>query len=52
MKKLEVSKTDLKYNLEVIKKKILEKNSNTEIIAVVKANRNGIRFKAICQLFN
>ncbi len=50
MKVLEVSKEELGNNLEKIKKVILEKKANTKIIAVVKANRNGIRTRTIFKI--
>ena len=40
MKKLEISKEDLKYNLDIIKEKA--NNFNTKIFAVVKANGMGL----------
>ena len=47
MKKLEISKKDLKYNISTIKKEIAEygkddSGNKTEIIAVVKANGMGL----------
>ena len=42
MKKLEISKSDLKYNLDSIKNILEETGSNTQIIAVVKANGMGL----------
>lgn len=42
MKKLEISKEDLKYNLDVIRKKISDNNKNVKIIAVLKANGMGL----------
>lgn len=47
MKVLEVNKSDLKNNLDIIKDMILNKKSDTQIIAVVKANRNGFRLNRI-----
>lgn len=41
MKVLEINIADLKSNLEIIKNRITENGNNTNIIAVVKANRNG-----------
>lgn len=52
MKVLEINKEDLKNNLETIQNIIKEKNSNTNIIAVVKANRNGARFRRIFKIFS
>ena len=42
MKKLEISQSDLKHNLEVVKNLIKKANSNAKIIAVVKANGMGL----------
>ncbi len=47
MKVLEISKEDLKSNLEIVQNIIAENNPNTNIIAVVKANRNGIGINRI-----
>lgn len=45
MKVLEIKKEDLKNNIEIIKKIAgADINDGPEIIAVVKANRNGIRY--------
>lgn len=52
MKILEISKEDLKNNLEVIQNLIAEKKPDTNIIAVVKANRNGIRLSRIFKISN
>ncbi len=52
MKVLEISKEDLKNNLETIQNIIKEKNSNTNIIAVVKANRNGTWIRRIFKVFS
>lgn len=41
MKVLQINIADLKSNLEIIKNRITENGNNTNIIAVVKANRNG-----------
>lgn len=41
MKVLEINIADLKSNLKIIKNRITENGNNTNIIAVVKANRNG-----------
>lgn len=42
MKKLEISKNDIIYNLEQIRKHINDVNKNVKIIAVVKANGMGL----------
>lgn len=42
MKVLEINREDLKNNIDIIKKLISEKNKNTQIIAVVKANGMGL----------
>lgn len=52
MKVLEINKEDLKNNLEIIKNRISEKKPNTNIIAVVKANRNGIGIRRIFKISN
>lgn len=51
MKVLEINKEDLKNNLVTIQNIIKEKNSNTNIIAVVKANRNGVGVRRIFKIF-
>lgn len=52
MKILEINKEDLKNNIEIIQNIIKEKEKNTSIIAVVKANRNGIGARRIFEIFN
>lgn len=49
MKKLVISKNELLNNLNIIRAKI---GIETNVIAVVKANRNGIRFDKIFRIFN
>lgn len=44
MKILEINKSDLENNINIIKKIINDSEKNPEIIAVVKANRNGFRY--------
>lgn len=51
MKVLEISKEDLKNNLETIQNIIKEKSPSTNIIAVVKANRNGAWIRRIFKIF-
>ena len=52
MKVLEINKEDLKHNLVTIQNIIKEKSSNTNIIAVVKANRNGVGVRRIFKIFS
>ncbi len=47
MKILEINKTDLENNINIIKKIINDSEKETDIIAVVKANRDGIRYNKI-----
>ena len=52
MKVLEISKEDLKNNLVTIENIIKAQKSNTNIIAVVKANRNGTWIRRIFKIFS
>lgn len=47
MKILEINKSDLENNINIIKKIINDSKNKPEIIAVVKANRNGIRYNKV-----
>jgi alanine racemase len=52
MKKVIVSRKDLKNNLNIIRKRLYstgkdDKGNNTKIIAVVKGNGMGLRFSRI-----
>jgi alanine racemase len=47
MKILEINKADLENNINIIKKIISDSEKKTKIIAVVKANRNGIRYSKV-----
>ena len=52
MKKLEISKQDLKHNISIIKSKINDTKKDTKLIAVVKANGIGLRFNSVFKNFN